>query len=277
MKGQEIIDLAVRFVEEDAGNRISREAALSDKVVGLRIYEAPIFAFGAADDPLFRELKNPAAIGPHFLLPQEWLPQAKTVISFFLPFTQEVKEANSRDLKWPADEWLHARYEGQAFLLKLCRYLEAELNKKGYAGIVPASDTRFWSKSGKTEEDETGIYTSNWSERHVAYVCGLGTFGLSRGLITRKGVAGRFGSIITDLALTPDSREYQGIYDYCSMCGQCVQNCPVQAISLEEGKKHQPCGDFLDYTREKCKPRYGCGKCQVRVPCESELPFQPGR
>jgi len=30
---------------------------------------------------------------------------------------------------------------------------------------------------------------SNWSERHVAFIAGLGTFGLSRSLITPLGTA----------------------------------------------------------------------------------------
>jgi epoxyqueuosine reductase QueG len=103
-------------------------------------------------------------------------------------------------------------------------------------------------------------------------VCGLGTFGLSKGLITRKGIAGRFGSIITELYLSPDKRGYENIYEYCSMCGRCVKNCPVNAITIENGKNHIICSDFLDKTREKYSPRYGCGKCQINVPCEFIIP-----
>lgn len=50
----------------------------------------------------------------------------------------------------------------------------ADRNFTGYAGI-----------SEKT-------FGSNWSERHAAYVCGLGTFGLSKGLITDKGMGRTF-------------------------------------------------------------------------------------
>lgn len=39
-------------------------------------------------------------------------------------------------------------------------------------------------------------------------VCGLGIFGLSKGLITSKGIAGRFGSIVTELQIIPNEREY---------------------------------------------------------------------
>ncbi|KOA18561.1 4Fe-4S binding domain protein [Clostridium homopropionicum DSM 5847] len=75
------------------------------------------------------------------------------------------------------------------------------------------------------------------------------------------------------LDLEPDRRDYENIYEYCSMCGKCVKNCPANAISLIYGKSHDACSDFLDKTAEKYKPRYGCGKCQINVPCESNIPM----
>jgi epoxyqueuosine reductase QueG len=113
---------------------------------------------------------------------------------------------------------------------------------------------------------------SNWSERHVAFVCGLGTFGLSKGLITEKGVAGRFSSIVTDMGLSPSVRPYEGLYDYCIFCGLCARRCPANAISLDTGKAHEPCEAFLNETRALFSPRYGCGKCQSGMPCESRIP-----
>ncbi len=56
------------------------------------------------------------------------------------------------------------------------------------------------------------------------------------------------------------------------MCRACIRNCPVDAISTENGKDHKKCTSFQDLTAEKFKPRYGCGKCQVGVPCESRIP-----
>jgi len=177
---------------------------------------------------------------------------------------------NRREKTWPSEEWLHGRIEGQAFLNKLCMHLKSVLIDEGYDSLVPALDERFWSNNDGTKHKAK--FTSNWSERHVAFVCGLGTFGLSKGLITPKGIAGRLGSIITELYLPPDKREYENIYEYCSMCGKCVKNCPVDAITIEKGKDHYPCSAFVDKTSEKYKPRYGCGKCQVAVPCESRIP-----
>lgn len=274
---KEIMESGINFVRNSELNYIPEKDPVSEQAAGMKIYDDPIFAFGSSDDEYFALLKKPSAIGEHFLLPTEWLPEAKTVISFFLPFSQDVKRGNRKDLLWPSDEWLHGRYEGQAMLNKLCYHLRAELESAGYRSIVPSLDEKFrcidgfLNKSAHTELS----FTSNWSERHVAFVCGLGTFGLSKGLITSKGICGRFGSIVTELPLPPDGREYTGIYENCIMCGKCAINCPAGAISLETGKDHVICSRFLDETLQKHKPRYGCGKCQVAVPCESGIPGKP--
>jgi len=238
---EDLIKMAAGFVESSKDNIITEQVAISENVVGIKIFEAPIFAFGSAEDEYFTLLKDSKVIGEHFLIPEEWL---------------------------------HGRIEGQALINKLSTYLKSELISKGYNAVAPSIDERFWSRGPFNKESSHPdlSFTSNWSERHAAFVCGLGTFCLSKGLITRAGVAGRFGSIITDLPLTPDKREYEGIYEYCSMCGACAKNCPVNAISLENGKNHSICCKFLDITAEKCKPRYGCGKCQIGVPCESKIP-----
>lgn len=277
MNKQDIIKTAADFVENSEDNYITKQNAISENVEGMKIYEKPILAFGSPDDEYFASFKEPSVIGKHFLLPQEWLPESKTVISFFLPFSKAVKKGNRKDKTWPSEEWLHGRIEGQAFLNKLCRHLQQELINAGYNSLVPSLDERFWSKAGPDNDalPSEVSFTSTWSERHVAFVCGLGTFGLSKGLITSKGIAGRFGSILTELYLSPDQRKYEAINEYCSMCGTCVKRCPVNAISLEEGKNHTICSAFLDKTAEKYKPRYGCGKCQIGVPCEGRIPQQP--
>lgn len=267
-----IISRATTFVEQAPANRVTAELAMSKELVGLRMFQAPIFGFGAAGDPYFRKLQDPDAVGPHFRLPGDWLANAQTVISFFLPFTEAVVAGNSREMNWPSPEWLHARIEGQTFLQSLCRFLQTELQAAGQQAVVPALDQRFKLQTDTAQN----LFTSNWSERHVAFVCGLGTFGLSKGLITKRGVAGRFGSLVTDLRLPTDERPYTDVYEHCTFCGACVRNCPAGAISLQAGKKHIPCSDFLDRTKAAFAPRYGCGKCQVQVPCATGIPSRAG-
>ncbi|MHC6178858.1 4Fe-4S binding protein [Clostridium sp. JNZ X4-2] len=272
MNRQDLIKNAGDFVENSEDNYITEETAISENIIGMKIFEKPILAFGNADDKYFSLLKQPSAIGKHFLSPKEWLSSCRTVISFFLPFSKAVRQGNGENMSWPSAGWLHGRIEGQKLVNKLCMHLKSQLVNEGYNSVVPSLDKRFWAVTSGSNSHPGLSFTSNWSERHAAFVCGMGTFGLSKGLITQKGMAGRFGSILTELYLPADIREYKDIYEYCLMCGKCIKNCPVNAISIKNGKNHNICSEFLNETAEKYRPRYGCGKCQINVPCEHRIP-----
>ncbi len=263
MLKEQIVALIYAFCEQTEQNHITQEQALSDDVRGLRLFDAPLVGFASADDLLFQEFKHQEAIGPHFLAPKEWMADARTVISFFLPFSDEVKRSNVKDRRIPSEGWLHGRFEGQALIVALCRHITDAINENGHQGITPLLDDRY----------KTGQFTSNWSERHIAFACGLGTFGLSKGLITEKGMAGRLGSVITNLDIEPDNRKYQDLYEYCIMCGQCLVNCPADSISFTSGKDHESCAQYQNNLKKILpQPRYGCGKCQVGVACQSKNP-----
>ena len=254
-------------------NRVSKERALEERLIGMRMYEEPLMMCGSVDDELFKRFKNPSIIGEHFLPPEEWLDGAKSVISIFMPFMETVKKTNAAIPDMPSNEWLHARMEGQEFIVAMTKHLKEYIEEAGYGCVAPCIDSRF--KGGNPQVSDNRLqsfYTSNWSERHAGFVCGQGTFGLSKGLISKKGIAGRYTSLIVDFELDYDGRDYTDPYEYCTMCGACVIKCPVDAISKEEGKKHPLCSDYLDMTNKKYFPRYGCGKCQVGVPCESRVP-----
>lgn len=250
-------------------NRVQATHAIAPELVGLPLYGAPVLAVGDAADPLFETMRAPEAVGAWFRTPEQWLPGAKRVISFFLPFSEEVKRSNFAGAD-PSPMWLHGRIEGQAFLVQVCRWLQQQLQAEGHAALVPALDPAM-RVAEKATEPGGMEYTSSWSERHVAFICGLGTFGLSRGLITEKGMAGRFGSLVTTAELPVTERPYTDIYEYCTRCGACIRRCPVGAIS-EAGKDHEPCADFLNDAKRRFAPRYGCGKCQVKVPCMDRIP-----
>jgi epoxyqueuosine reductase QueG len=267
------------FLRNSGLNVISADQALCRGMAGLEIFGDPLLGVAAAEDPAFRDLQEEGVVGPHFMLPDEWLSGAKSVISFFLPFTERVRMSNRAERDEPSPEWLHARIEGQACIDRLSHFLVEELRQAGHRAVAPSVDSRFRSCTAVNtvflDGNETPLpvsFTSNWSERHAAYVCGLGSFGLSKGLITSKGIAGRFDSIITTLALPSDNVIPSSPYENCTLCGECAQNCPADAISISEGKDHVRCSEYLDMIRKKHQPRYGCGKCQTGVPCESEIP-----
>ena len=272
------------WVMKSPDNYVSDEDAIFPSLVGLKLYETPIVGFASADDELFTvEFKKNGVIHTEYMAPAEWLPSAKTVISFFLPFTKEVKESNRYRVDEPymsdipqrcSAEWLHARIEGQSFLNSLTNYIQTLLTNEGFESICPTT-------SGKLRIITP--YISTWSERHAAYAAGLGTFGLSKGLITSKGMAGRFGSVITNAEFCPSIRAYSDPFEYCTMCGACMAKCPVGAIDKSRGcalgKDQSLCGPYVNGSYlpphgPNQRIRYGCGKCQCGVPCESGIPMR---
>ena len=261
------------FVAEDPGNFIEESYALHREYIGTQIYEAPLMGCAAAEDPLFAYMKQkPDVYGPTLRLPEEWLPGAVSVVSFFLPFSKAVRDSNRDDLSRPSDIWLHGRAEGQLFLNRATAYLAELLQEAGGRVAIPSQDPGFSviRDPSRAERGEPP-YVSNWSERHAAFTAGLGTFSLSKHLITEKGVCGRFSSVITDLPLPVTPRLYTDPYEYCTFCGACRKRCAVGAIGSLE-KDNRICSAFQHQTLERFAPRHGCGKCQLSVPCETQRP-----
>ena len=282
MTNEDLVSRIISFVTNSPDNYVSEEDAIDPKLAGMKLYDAPIIGFASADDELFTiEYKREGVIHPEYRAPTEWLPGSKTVISFFLPFTRAVKESNRSKTDEPyasglpqrcSTEWLHARIEGQIFLDKVTDYIQSLLEDENFETICPTTSGKLCMITP---------FISAWSERHAAYAAGLGTFGLSKGLITPKGMAGRFGSVITNAEFRPTIRPYSDPFEYCTMCGACMVKCPVNAIDKAKGcalgKDQLICGPYvkggnLPPHGPNQRVRYGCGKCQCGVPCESGIP-----
>ncbi len=251
------------YSDNSAHNSVPEDSALIPECAGIRMYGRPLVGVSSAQDEIYKKYKNPAIVGENHMLPSEWMESAKSVISIFNPFTQHIKNSNAGG-GMPSCAWLHGRIEGQAYVAAAAQALAAYLRSNGAEAMVPAADERF------TVYREPKIY-SNWSERHAAYCAGLGTFSLNRAVITKKGIAGRFCSVITDIELAADEREYAGLYDNCSLCGACRRACPADAIN-KNGKVHVPCFTFLKKVNKQYPSYYGCGKCQCGMPCEGSIP-----
>jgi len=267
---QQVSDLLLHSPQ----NYVKEVECLRSDLIGMQMYDSdPLFCAASAADPLFAELRKPGVIDPAYPLPTDWLPEAKSVISFFLPFTEVVRVANRKaPCDVIADEWYHARVEGQIMMDEVGAFVCSLLEKEGHKAVYPAASENF---------KMLDTFVPNWSERHTAYVCGLGTFGLSKGLITKKGMAGRYGSVITSAIIAPTPREYSDPFEYCNRCGACARLCPAQAIDAArtpaDAKDNPTCSAF---NKSKVMPpqkpgqrrHYGCGKCQVGVPCETRIP-----
>lgn len=261
------------FVAEDPENRVEESYALRPEHVGMPIYEAPLIGCAAANDPLFTYMQErPEIYGPMLRLPEQWLPGAVSVVSLFLPLSKAVRDSNRDDLRWPSELWLYARAEGQGIVDRAAMYVAELLREAGGKVAIPSLSPEFSVLRDPTRlERGEPPYVSNWSERHAAFTAGLGTFSLSKHLITEKGVSGRFSSVITDLPLTVTPRPYTDPYEYCTFCGACRKRCAVNAIGPLE-KDNRICSDFQHQVLKRFPPRHGCGKCQLSVPCETGRP-----
>ncbi len=264
---KEIQEIISAFCLRDPENRLPD---------GRIIFDNPLVGIADANDPLLEDFKKDEIIGPHFRHPTDWLPGAVSIISYFLPFREEIRLSNYGDPP-PSLEWLHSRFLGESFNEKLRRYLASVILKNGERAVAPLVAEEYFA--------DYDIFSSNWSERHIAYLAGLGSFGLHRGLITDKGVAGRFGSVITNLNLPVSRRPAGSYYQNCPFlvegsCGMCIERCPAGAIT-EEGKDKGKCHQYMfieDHLKE-LRLSFGykhsvCGKCQVDVPCEDCIPFE---
>jgi len=246
----------------------------------------PLVGFCRGDDPVFQVFKD-VAVGPFHWTPAEAFGLAYpdmevkhedlAVIVWILPQTENTKRDNRQKKNLPAERWARARIFGEAFNKQLRIEVEAELKKQGLPAVAP-----FCLEQYHNENSERFGRSSTWSERHMAFAAGLGTFGLCDGLITPVGKAMRAGSVVAKIAVEPAKRPYTNHTAYClhhsrGTCGECIKRCPVGALS-RDGHDKIKCRTFLEGPTARYVTNnfgfvgYGCGLCQVGVPCESGIP-----
>jgi len=272
-------------VRESQENRLSL-------IDGSPIFEEPLVGVADGDDPLFTEYKK--IIGPFHFTPREMLERSLaltggvrrdikdiSVICWALPIAKRTQVTNAHRDEWPSLRWAHTRYYGEKFNESLRQQLVSLLTGQGHLAVAP-----MLSPLWKLLPNYPGGPTSNWSERHALYVAGMGSFGLSDGFITTKGVAMRCGSVITNMKLPATPRLCVSHTDNCLFyinrsCGVCIDRCPAGAITAKGHNKVQ-CFDYAHKHLEHLYKRYavenfGCGLCQTGVPCESGIPAKAKR
>lgn len=277
-----IVDIINDFIASSPENNMKNAA-------GDPAWDQALVGFASGADPIWQQFKE--YVGPFHWTPWEVFNQHQpmlpvtadelTVISWVLPQREAVRRANRRSRIFPAEEWARIRIYGEAFNVALRNHLVDCLAKAGHPAVAPMLVPN-WT----IVKSRHFSYASSWSERHAAHASGLGTFGLCDGLITAKGKAMRVGSVVARLKAEPTPRPYNDHRAYClffadGTCGKCIDRCPVRAIT-EAGHDKEKCRQHLVRSREYVKETYdftgyGCGLCQVGVPCEAGIPVKAAR
>jgi epoxyqueuosine reductase len=255
-----------------------------DDATGERAWDKPIVGFARGDDLIFEQFKE--VVDPDHWMPYDAFasafpgtdarPEDLNVISWVLPQTRATKRDHRKETIFPSERWARTRVRGESFNLRLRTHLVNALLAAGVEAAAPGLLPGYGSKTGGR-----WVKTSNWSERHMAYAAGLGTFGLSDGLITPVGKAMRVGSVVARVDVPPTLRPYTDHNAYCPFysdgsCGKCIERCPAGAIT-EAGHDKLKCDAHLSKMHAYVENTYGfkgygCGLCQVGVPCESGIP-----
>ncbi|MGE4265854.1 MAG: epoxyqueuosine reductase [Deferribacterales bacterium] len=259
MHKEEIIDFICLFVKKHAETHVTA-------------WGEPLVGFADAYHPEIQNLKN--RISPDHGLPQEVLPDAKTVIVYFVPFTKELADTNRHLGELASPEWALAYEETNAMFIELNAALIKELASAGINGRVAPQTSTF----------DTEKLISGWSHRHFAWAAGLGTFGINNMLITKKGCCGRYNSIVTNFETEhgkPLTKE-NCLYKRNRKCGACMKRCPSGALTPDGFARHK-CQEILlknaaiynnfgtSYTDSDGNAVSSgsdvCGKCVAGVPC----------
>ncbi|MCF7875876.1 epoxyqueuosine reductase [Candidatus Bipolaricaulota bacterium] len=228
-------------------------------------WRKPLVGFASAEDQLFEELKE--VIGPSHALPEDLLAGARSIITYFLPFEEAIIESNIKGEN-SSKKWVVAYRETNQLIHDLNQHIKAELNTLG-------QEVKTVSATGNFFEDEL---ISEWSHKHVAYIAGLGTFGLHKMLITSKGSAGRIGSLVVDFESPPTDRpeEEYCLYKVDGSCTQCVARCvngSLQENAFDRHGCYDACLSNGEVYSDMGSPEV-CGKCTVNVPCSDRNPIR---
>jgi epoxyqueuosine reductase QueG len=230
-----------------------------------QIWEQPLAAFAAAEDPGFSRLKE--AVSASHLLPHDILPGAKTVVSFFIPFQERIIKSNGKG-ESASREWAETYIRTNELIGRISGELASLLEHEGFhAGQIPA-----------THNFDEKRLVSDWSHRHAAHIAGLGTFGINNMLITERGCCGRFGSLVTDweapeITAPPPLRE-RCLHKRGGSCGLCREKCPAGAYSggvFDRRVCYQRCLQNGELYRDLGLADV-CGKCLCGLPCSRGIP-----
>lgn len=232
-----------------------KETALEiirEKIRGADWIREPLIGFADVSSAHIRGIRS--SVADDHLMPEDVLPEAEIIISYFLPFTKAAGECN-RDGDFPSQLWADLYNKTNELIAEINEALVSALEEAGVKAAIPAGGF------------DTDRLLSRWSQRHVAEAAGLGTFGLNNMLITKSGSMGRFGSVVTSLKEPCDLpiSEELCLSKAGGKCRACVKRCLTGALS-EGGFDRELCYSVCKKAEEELGADV-CGKCAVCVPC----------
>jgi epoxyqueuosine reductase len=295
------------FLEElFASNQLNR---LPEKYGGGQVFATPLIGVSRGDDHIFAKFKEVVAnehLTPFEMWVQSGLPDGMNlaarlrIVSIIFPYVRQIREEGKRnDKDMPPEIYCVARNFANPFMDAVLDETVGFFQKYGFRAT---SGTRSGAYQILSREDPFRRY-SNWSERHIAFAAGLGTFSLHEGLISEAGCNIRIASVLTDAPLEVTPRKSDEPYGNCphyanDTCDECIAKCPTGAITSDGhdkldchlyGKKvreemlRRPFASMLKPHRrrfngvERTIYSVGCALCQFGVPCMDRNPMAAGQ
>jgi len=193
----------------------------------------------------------------------------------FVPFVRS-------DLEHRIDPFLQMK-TAKSFIVCLFKYNYGEQQNvakyaKGgdYHPFVKENFKKICEYIGQDYKYKLFVDTGTICDKHLAYLAGLGYFGMNN-LLYADGLGSRFyiGSILTDLELDPDVP----IEQTCLKCGRCIDGCVALGWNFEFDVNK--CASYLTQKKEelteiekqiveKCGYSLGCDMCSDVCPLNLE-------
>lgn len=225
------------------------------------LYREPMVGFVSVDDPSIENVKD--IVGPWHDSPDDQLPGARTIIAYTVPFTREVA-MDPGNAEFSGLTWSEAYVIINKNFELISKAVADYLRSKGYEAATVTA----------TNDYDPSDPVSSWSHRTMACAAGLGKFGMNRILITSRGSAVRYCSLLTTAELEP-SGPYEG--PVCTgldggSCRLCLDACPVDALTRWYDGGKFDCQELQEVYHEKMLEELKvdtagtCGKCIAVCP-----------
>jgi epoxyqueuosine reductase QueG len=284
---------------------------LPEQFGGGRIFDPPLIGVSRGDDPIFNKFKE--VVAQEHLTPLEvWTADGLwdqkdtasrlNILSIIFPYVKHIRDESKTKIRseresapvMPADIYCVGRNFANEFMKDVLHTTMGFFQDQGFRATAGMLSPAFRLHL----QDKPPQFYSVWSERHMAFAAGLGTFSLHEGLITEAGCNVRITSVMTDAPLTVTPRRSDEPYANClyyvkGECRECEKRCPGEAITAE-GHDKVKCREYGVIISKEMNKRFGpllkphernvegtvmvsypvgCAFCQFKVPCMDKNPM----